>query len=221
VIPSIPAYQLTLKETMKFKKTIAAALATLAMASGAANASSSLTGLIAGPLANPGSFMATLDSSVADAQATLDFVLSGFKSLDGFNAYQDVFTLTINSAEMYSGTFNLGGGGTSSTTFGSGSAVTVNEYGLNPGTSIGWNGGTTTVTGLKFNLLQGNNTFLFAYSAPGLANGGGQGLGDEGWGVKSATVSAVPEPETYAMMLAGLGLMGTIARRRKQKQQNA
>ena len=29
-------------------------------------------------------------------------------------------------------------------------------------------------------------------------------------------VSAVPEPETYAMLLAGLGLMGTIARRRKK-----
>jgi uncharacterized protein YcgI (DUF1989 family) len=30
-------------------------------------------------------------------------------------------------------------------------------------------------------------------------------------------VSSVPEPGTYAMMLAGLGLMGTIARRRKNK----
>lgn len=28
----------------------------------------------------------------------------------------------------------------------------------------------------------------------------------------------VPEPETYAMLLAGLGLMGVIARRRKSKQ---
>jgi hypothetical protein len=28
-------------------------------------------------------------------------------------------------------------------------------------------------------------------------------------------VSAVPEPETYAMMIAGLGLMGYVARRRK------
>ena len=28
-------------------------------------------------------------------------------------------------------------------------------------------------------------------------------------------ITAVPEPETYAMMLAGLGLMGFVARRRK------
>ena len=32
------------------------------------------------------------------------------------------------------------------------------------------------------------------------------------------SVSAVPEPETYAMLLAGLGVMGAVARRRKAKQ---
>ena len=29
-------------------------------------------------------------------------------------------------------------------------------------------------------------------------------------------VAVVPEPETYAMLLAGLGLVGFMARRRKQ-----
>ena len=32
-----------------------------------------------------------------------------------------------------------------------------------------------------------------------------------------AILTAVPEPETYAMLIAGLGLMGLIARRRKQR----
>lgn len=32
----------------------------------------------------------------------------------------------------------------------------------------------------------------------------------------SSTVNAIPEPEIYAMMAAGLGLMGFVARRRKQ-----
>ena len=36
-------------------------------------------------------------------------------------------------------------------------------------------------------------------------------------GTIGATVAAVPEPETYAMMLAGLGLMGLTARRRRQQ----
>jgi hypothetical protein len=31
----------------------------------------------------------------------------------------------------------------------------------------------------------------------------------------NGTVGAVPEPESYAMLLAGLGLMGAVVRRRK------
>ena len=33
----------------------------------------------------------------------------------------------------------------------------------------------------------------------------------------TTSLAAVPEPETYAMMLAGLGLLGFVARRRKQR----
>jgi type VI secretion system secreted protein VgrG len=41
------------------------------------------------------------------------------------------------------------------------------------------------------------------------------GEGDEGGGV--VTVTPIPEPETYAMLLAGLGVMGFVARRRQRK----
>jgi hypothetical protein len=37
----------------------------------------------------------------------------------------------------------------------------------------------------------------------------------------SAIAASVPEPQTYAMLLAGLGLMGTVARRRKSKSEAA
>ncbi|MBK9347554.1 MAG: PEP-CTERM sorting domain-containing protein [Burkholderiales bacterium] len=45
----------------------------------------------------------------------------------------------------------------------------------------------------------------------GFASAGGASYGG------NIGVTAVPEPETYAMLLAGLGLMGAIARRRNNK----
>lgn len=44
-------------------------------------------------------------------------------------------------------------------------------------------------------------------------------LSNQHWALDNLTINeAVPEPETYAMMLAGLGLLGVAARRRKQKE---
>ena len=48
----------------------------------------------------------------------------------------------------------------------------------------------------------------------GYANSLGRGAG---YGITSVTM--IPEPEIYAMMLAGLGLMGFVARRRNQQVQ--
>lgn len=57
-----------------------------------------------------------------------------------------------------------------------------------------------------FNLGNGVTDFSNAYLAYTAPSGDGFG---------SYTVSAVPEPESYALMLAGLGCVALLARRRK------
>jgi len=42
------------------------------------------------------------------------------------------------------------------------------------------------------------------------------GVGELAWSVSAAQVAPIPEPEIYAMMGVGLGLMGWVSRRRKQ-----
>ena len=73
------------------------------------------------------------------------------------------------------------------------------------------------------NLAAGNHKFVI-YGLEGCCDGGQQAQfrapGANGFTTFGAqdglNVAAVPEPETYAMLLAGIGLMGTIARRRRK-----
>lgn len=48
-----------------------------------------------------------------------------------------------------------------------------------------------------------------------LATGAATSVGTFNGTLSGLTVSAVPEPQTYALMMAGLGLVGAMARRRK------
>jgi hypothetical protein len=58
-----------------------------------------------------------------------------------------------------------------------------------------------------------------AHVGAGYADARGRG---NGFGVTDYTITtAIPEPETYAMMLVGLGLLGWVARRKKRLQERA
>ncbi|MDC8770498.1 PEP-CTERM sorting domain-containing protein [Paucibacter sp. hw8] len=65
----------------------------------------------------------------------------------------------------------------------------------------------------------------YPYHALGFFTGdGSQSRADKNYELNALAVrsgdvaAAVPEPETYAMLLAGLGLMGLVARRRSKQQ---
>ncbi|MET3130674.1 hypothetical protein AAKU55_000932 [Oxalobacteraceae bacterium GrIS 1.11] len=75
-------------------------------------------------------------------------------------------------------------------------------------------GGTRVTSGAldKWTLSDANLTagsYFFKVSGNVVSNTGGA------FGANGTLISAVPEPETYAMMLAGFGLLGFMARRRK------
>ncbi len=176
--------------------------------------------------AGPSPAMATdqsfsLNFNSGSPTSGLSFILDGYRSLDGKNAYEDDFSLRLNNKQIFLGTFNLGGGSNS----GSQANVYSNLFGAtlsnptNNGTGIGWNGGKETFSFVGLPLNVGLNTLTFAYTSLNDGNHAGfQGLGDEGWGVEKVGVSATPLPPTWTMLLIGLGGFGLVAHRLRRKE---
>ncbi len=81
------------------------------------------------------------------------------------------------------------------------------------GVTIGTSGGFSSYSSFAANsgFNAGQNTLEFVLTNFAQGSGNPAGLRVE---FLQSTVAAVPEPETYAMLLAGLGLIGSIARRR-------
>ena len=161
-----------------------------------------------GALETPGSVEASFNAGAGAGMVNLQ--LQGYNSLDGDNYYIDIFHVSVNGSEVFSAAFGLGGGGAD--------RILVNPY------EIGFTHTDNMIDlALPVNLAEGANSVSFSYESPtsfeGSNRAGFQGLGDEGWGLNSVeitgnTVAAVPEPETYAMLLAGLGVIGFMSRRR-------
>lgn len=153
-----------------------------------------------GPLATNTTIEQTFAAGTSEL---LTFTLDGYNTLDGQNFYEDDFSVVVNGESIFKGTFNLGGGGLNKVYFGDASAFSFTSP-------------TTIAFALPVSADDGLYTVDFTYTSLSKASGhaGFQGTGDEAWGVNS--VAVVPEPTSVALLLAGLGIVGGLARRRRQ-----
>jgi hypothetical protein len=133
-------------------------------------------------------------------------------------AVDDVYSFTIAPTTLLAiskdfnyapGDFDLVGGNFSlySGTYGSGTLVNA----ATPGTTAITTSDDAPFA--EFDSLSGGNYYV---EVTGTAAAGGSDYGVTLYGGTSPAVSAVPEPANAALLLAGLGLMGFMAKRRKQ-----
>ena len=99
------------------------------------------------------------------------------------------------------------------TTYTLGNADAMPDVSFLNGSFLGLSYSVTTST-LGLSVIPGFSDTSEAYVAYDMLSGGNVVDGQSGYG--SIVYLPVPEPESYAMLLAGLGLMGVVARRRSQ-----
>jgi len=180
----------------------------------------------AGAQATAEAYRSVVDAAVA-ASPYGSTVLNNYdivsnQSLFGAGATNIAFKSNISFGVASSGTYSFRAG----VDFGNGGAVFLDGHAVALNTSDMWWAqdyvNTNSVFQVSGKTLSAGNHTLTIYGLEACCDGGQQvqyavnGGAFQSFSANTLT-AAVPEPETYAMMLGGLGLVGAIARRRQRK----
>ena len=210
---------------MKSIKFAAVALALAAIGSSNAAVITFQTGSSgAGPLATADDYRSVVDAAVVGGNTTS---LNSYNNVSnsgifGAGSTDIAFKSTINFGLSAAGTYSFRAGvdfGRGGAVFLDGSAVAVNTN------DMWWEYNYDKVNGsflINNQALSAGNHTLTIYGLEGCCDGGQQvqyaAAGNAFQSFSADTLApAVPEPETYAMLLGGLALIGGYARRRNNK----
>ncbi|MES2162296.1 MAG: CCXG family PEP-CTERM protein [Pseudomonadota bacterium] len=209
---------------MKSIKFVAVALALAAIGSSNAAVITFQTGSsAAGAQANALDYRTLVDAAVAGGHSTVlaNYDVVSNNSLFGTGVTDIAFKSTIDFGLSAAGTYSFRAG----VDFGRGGAVFLDGQAVALNTSDMWWGydynNTSGVFQVNNQALSAGNHTLTIYGLEGCCDGGQQVQYAAATGAfqsfSAATLAPVPEPETYAMLLGGLALVGGYARRRNNK----
>ncbi|WP_254504398.1 PEP-CTERM sorting domain-containing protein [Duganella vulcania] len=149
-------------------------------------------------------------SSFTNVEVTNTPGSNGTILMMGGNATINSFHFSQAVIDPYIDVFSVGQGGTPVSFVFLNGSLTILSQGAGH-----WGGGTLSSSGLTVTGVEGNGLLKFSGSYTDISFITPNSEYYYGATVGAGITVAVPEPETYAMLAAGLGLLAGLARRRK------